>query len=136
MFSDNVLPSILVHLGVIDLSSATHDLSHIFPSDADTLALLLASGEAHRKVDVVAALPKQPPKDGPVLNTEQAYILRAAAIDACEQIVEVAKSLEGAPDWVHSMALPDLDMWIWAVAKDRRDYRQLGRFVLRNTIMF
>ena len=111
-------------------------MSTIFPADAHRLASLLSSGESHRSKDVVAALPKEPPKDGPILTQEQSYILRAAAIDACEQIVEVARSLEGVPEWVNSITLPELDMWIWAVAKDRRDYRQLGRFVLRNTVMF
>ena len=136
VFSDNVLPSMLAHLGVIDLSTASSGLDSIFPVSPQELESLLASGESYRSKDIVAALPKGPPKDGPSLTHKQAYILRAAAIDACEQIVEVAHTLEGAPEWLRTMTLPDLDIWIWAVAKDRRDYRQLPRFALRNTIMF
>lgn len=137
IFSDNVVPSLLTHLGVIDLSDALQNLSSKFPVKAEALDTLLASVDTLRNSgNIIAALPKDPPKDGPVLTEEQAYVIRAAAIDACEQIVETARVLEGAPQWVQSLKLPELDMWIWAVAKDRSDYRQLGRFVLRATIMF
>lgn len=85
---------------------------------------------------------KNVPKEGPVVDTKQSYILRAAAIDACELITEVARSFdvkgEGSEnlDWISKMTLPELDMWIWAVAKDRVDYRALERFVDRDTIYF
>ncbi|KAL5507250.1 hypothetical protein ACEPAH_6706 [Sanghuangporus vaninii] len=145
VFSDNVLPSMLVHLGVLDLSGASDGLSSVFENNQADLGKLLDKAEA--PIDVVAKLPEDLPKDGPTLTTEQAYILRAAAIDACEAIVEVAHSLEpsilesvslptNAQDWMKKMTLQDIDMWLWAVAKDRRDYRRLPRFSLRNTIMF
>ena len=92
---------------------------------------------------MVAALPKSPPKDGPTLTEEQACRLRAAAVDACEMIVEAAHELAVGKDhdgqsleWMRDITLPDIDLWIWAVAKDRPDYRALERFVLRDTIMF
>ena len=77
-----------------------------------------------------------------MLTAEQAYILRAAAIDACELIVEYAHSMDAAEledrglEWLREITLPDLDTWLWAVAKDRPDYRKLERFVLRNTLFF
>jgi hypothetical protein len=117
VFTDNVLPSMLVHLGVLK--------SEHFPiSPANKLESLLdvapsASPEAKPEV-----------KDGPNLTTHQAYVLRAAAIDACELIVEESRNSGG------NLSLPDLDMWLWSVAKDRRDYRELERFVLRNTVFF
>jgi len=79
-------------------------------------------------------------KDGPVLTSDQAYILRAAAIDACELIVEAARSSDASdslsPECTRELTLPDLDLWIWAVAKDRFDYRNLARFVQRDTVFF
>lgn len=80
------------------------------------------------------------PKEGPILTETQAYMLRAAAIDACELIIDEARNTGdadgGVMDWVRDIQLPELDMWIWAVAKDRRDYRELPRFSLRNTEFF
>lgn len=141
IFSDNVIPSMLVHLGVIDLSPATleSELSSIFP-------------DANKKenLDTLLALPppsptnkaKSIPKNGPLLKAEQAFTLRAAAIDACEEIVEVARHLKdeeltGADgqdlSWLKTITLPELDAWLWSVAKDRADYRALPRFEQRGT---
>ncbi|KIJ67591.1 hypothetical protein HYDPIDRAFT_108450 [Hydnomerulius pinastri MD-312] len=148
VFTDNVLPSLLVHLGVLDLSdSRDTGLQKIFP-DAENVA----------KIDALLALPedtpitsssatpdakpkKVPPKEGPVLTSDQAYVLRAAAVDACEKIIAYARSLdEGSlsedQKWIKDITLPQLDMWLWAVAKDRTDYRELERFVLRDTVFF
>jgi hypothetical protein len=142
VFADNVLPSLLIHLGVIDCS-ASPSLSSLFPGVGSSEALdsLLAagppqSGEPKSEAKVV-------PKAGPVLTLDQAYILRATAIDACEQIVQVARSLERSTssgefsvEWTKEITLPDLNMWIWAIARDRPDYRKLERFVLKNTVFF
>lgn len=143
VFSDNVLPSMLFHLGVLDISS-NPQLSSLFPDCSSNLPRLLAKAE---ESEVIAKMPKEPPIDGPSLTEKQAYILRSAAIDACEAIVEVAHALDenaleasGAQpsvlEWMKGITLQDLDMWLWSVAKDRPDYRKLERFVLRNTVMF
>ncbi|KAI5123987.1 hypothetical protein M0805_006398 [Coniferiporia weirii] len=145
VFTDNVIPSMLIHLGVLDLSSASASLDSAFPDHSADLRNLLAG--AQPPGEIIAKLPKELPIDGPALNVEQAYILRAAAIDACEMIVEVAHSLEaseieafGAPSdtlqWMKKITLQETDMWLWAVAKDRPDYRRLMRFSLRDTVMF
>ncbi|PCH43980.1 hypothetical protein WOLCODRAFT_133053 [Wolfiporia cocos MD-104 SS10] len=143
IFADNVIPSMLVHLGVIDLSTSTPalGLASLFPDagKSETLeALLEAAPEAVG--DTKGPKPKEVPKEGPVLSVEQAYILRAAAIDACELIVQAAREL-GASAGEHAslyttVTVPELDAWIWAVAKDRADYRKLERFVLKNTPFF
>ncbi|KAL4074302.1 hypothetical protein V8B97DRAFT_1864333 [Scleroderma yunnanense] len=138
VFSDNVLPSMLVHFGVIDLSKSTaHGLHAIFPGAAD-----------EARINSLLDLPqtasqnsKAPLKEGPMLDEEQSYILRAAAVDACERIIEVARSLdEGSlsieQKWIKDITLPELDLWLWAVAKDRPDYRELERFVRRDTVFF
>lgn len=137
VFTDNVLPSMLIHFGIIDLS-ALPSLSSLFPGagSEDNLPTLL---KVYEPTSVLKALPKE----GPVLTSHQAFILRAAAIDACELIVETAHTLTSSslPSdnsllWIKDITLPDLDMWIWAVAKDRADYRALERFVLRDTVFF
>ncbi|RPD63737.1 hypothetical protein L227DRAFT_359969 [Lentinus tigrinus ALCF2SS1-6] len=142
IFSDNVIPSLLVHLGVIDLSTADPALGlpTLFPEarDPERLSALLAAAEPVG--DVVAQI-KTIPKEGPLLTVEQAFVLRAAAIDACELIVEKAKTLDVSGQtedlsWMKDMTPPELDAWIWAVAKDRPDYRKLERFALRNTAYF
>jgi hypothetical protein len=120
VFTDNVLPSMLVHLGVIDLSHS-HNLSNLFPN-VNTETLL----EGQSKCE------PQSPEEGPVLGPHEAYILRAAAIDACELIVDYC----GRKKPALKLTLPDLDMWIWAIAKDRADYRNLPRFVLKDTVFF
>ncbi|KAL0956105.1 hypothetical protein HGRIS_002273 [Hohenbuehelia grisea] len=136
VFTDNVLPSMLIHLGVIDVSSTP--LAKHFPDIESRLEDLLA-----RPPPTPADIKKEPPAEGPILTSDESYILRTSAIDACELIIEVARSLEtsdtntiSAPAWVKEITLPDLDMWIWSVAKDRRDYRALQRFVLRDTVFF
>lgn len=140
VFSDNVLPSLLIHLGIIDLSK-NPSLSGLFPNagSEETVSSLLGPPPPSTKTP--AGGPKAVPKEGPVLTVDQAYILRAAAINACKIIVQTARSLEGSEenqrvDWISKITLPDLDMWLWAVAKDRPDYRALERFVARDTVYF
>lgn len=132
VFSDNVLPSMLIHLGIIDLSTSNPalGLTGIFPGCIDALL-----GPAPPK----DTQPKEVPKEGPVLTTYQAYILRAAAVEACEEIVKASRSLQITDDalaWINSVTLPELDAWLWAGAKDRVDYRRLERFVTKDTEFF
>lgn len=133
VFSDNVIPSMLVHLGIIDLSSATLGLDKLFLNiDADALLQPNTSVEKITKLQGV-------PKEGPVLTSEQAYALRAAGVYACEVVIGTAQSLAVTDQsllWVNSITLPELDGWLWSGAKDRVDYRRLGRFSLTNTEFF
>jgi hypothetical protein len=139
VFTDNVLPSLLIHLGIINLSSASHGLDSIFPNASSLEKLNTLLAEATPNVDTDKTLKAIPP-EGPTLTVDQSYILRAAAINACEQIVNVARSpdteLTGNLEWIKDITLPQLDMWLWSVAKDRPDYRQLERLVLKNTVFF
>lgn len=136
VFSDNALPSILVHLGIIDLSHSTSPLLTRQFRQADNLDALLQSPPSVSH-DEMKRWKLQPPKDGPVLTESDAYIIRASAIDACEQIVEEAhKAVREDCDWLRTLTLTELDGWLWAGAKDRLDYRELARFVLRDTAYF
>ncbi|KAF9529281.1 hypothetical protein CPB83DRAFT_275750 [Crepidotus variabilis] len=137
VFSDNVLPSLLIHLGVINLPTNS-PLSRLFPSAApQQLDSLLGPAPPQ-----VSKIPETVPKEGSVVTIEQSYILRAAAVDACELIVETAHGLDHSllqeedKRGISKLSLPDLDMWLWAVAKDRPDYRALERFVDQNSIYF
>lgn len=149
VFTDNVLPSLLIHLGVLDLSGAKDvALRSIFPdaaNDTKVNTLLTIPKDTSLGIGTAVAPGTKPrtalPKEGPVLTSEQAYILRAAAVDACEKIIEYAHRLDEASlsddqKWIKDIALPELDVWLWAVAKDRSDYRELERFVLRDTVFF
>ncbi|KIP08262.1 hypothetical protein PHLGIDRAFT_104507 [Phlebiopsis gigantea 11061_1 CR5-6] len=144
VFSDNVIPSMLVHLGVIDLSTSepSFGLRDVFPAAGTQEILSQLLGDAPPVPDKESASKKQPPREGPILTAEQAFTLRAAAVDACELIVQTARGLEeseirgnGGKEllWLQTITLPEVDAWIWAVAKDRADYRALERFVLRST---
>ena len=140
VFSDNVLPSLLIHLGVIDLSGSP-SLSSLFPDAFSDENLTCLLGSSPTTVKSAQSGPKAVPKEGPIVTADQAYTLRAAAIDACEIIVETAQSLtdeekvQGA-EWISKVILPELDMWIWSIAKDRSDYRALERFAALDTIFF
>ncbi|CAE7231499.1 unnamed protein product [Rhizoctonia solani] len=129
VFSDNVLPSMLVHLGILDISNGPAGLREAFPDtgNPDKINKLYqapAPSEAKRGT---------PTRESPLLNARDAYILRAAAVDACEEIVRVAReeAKEDDPEWRKNMTLPELDGWLWSVAKDRTDYRDLPRFAER-----
>ncbi|KAF9264203.1 hypothetical protein L218DRAFT_1076750 [Marasmius fiardii PR-910] len=132
VFSDNVIPSLLIHLGVLDITSS-RNLSGLFPGARETYMALLEAPLSTAMDD------SAPLKDGPVLSVDQAFILRAAAIDACEVIVEMARTFKVDPslEWIKSITLPDIDGWLWSIAKERKDYRKkLERFVLRDTVFF
>lgn len=140
VFSDNVLPSLLVHLGVIDLSRSS-SLSRLFPDAGSEEGLRGLLDPVPMSTTSAPGVLKEVPKEGPIVTEAQAYILRAAAIDACELITEVAhsfdiSSLGKGKEWISELTLPDLDMWIWAVAKDRPEYRVLERFAARDTVYF
>lgn len=134
IFADNVIPSMLVHLGVLDLSEANiGNLKTTFVDTARTLDSLLAVAPLKDNTKE-----KVPPTEGPRLAPEEAYTLRAAAVDACEIIIAAAKDIvvpenQEKQSTLRSITLPQLDAWLWAVAKDREDYRSLPRFVERPT---
>ncbi|KAG8790728.1 hypothetical protein FRC17_008860 [Serendipita sp. 399] len=67
---------------------------------------------------------------GPQLSEQEAYVLRAAAIDACEIIVRMAKDVDDGEEggWIKSLTLPELDGWLWSVAKAGRLRNDLSRF--------
>jgi hypothetical protein len=147
IFSDNVIPSLCCHLGILDLSSAAIGLSAVFPgagAPSSVKALLEEHATAQGVKEAEAAgsrVAKPPVQDGPVLSQEQAFALRASAIDVCEELVHISRNLDDAKvpqqlSWLRTITPPEVDAWLWAVAKARPDYRALDRFVLRDTTFF
>ncbi|KAH8828119.1 hypothetical protein DL96DRAFT_1463466 [Flagelloscypha sp. PMI_526] len=125
VFTDNVLPSMLIHLGVLDLSST--ELNSLFPgADSGETITTLLKAEPPEGFNS----PEQP-AEGPLIEANTAYILRASAVDACEMIVEHAHSL-GRKE----VNLEGIDVWLWSIAKDRPDYRALPRFAERATVFY
>lgn len=130
--SDNVIPSMLVYFGVINLEDSNiFNLRTAFPK-ADTAKLL-----AQVPTDA-PAIKLEDLRDGPSLVDEEAYVLRAAAVDACERMAVLSRDLQvdTSLSWLHQIRPSQLDMWLWSVAKDRADYRILPRFAEQNTVFY
>lgn len=100
MFVDNVLPTMLIHLGVVDLSQSSSKA-------------LKAWGEEAKKTPPAQAVESakgDPPAEGPRLKKEDAYIVRAAALDAGSVVVQRARELASEPgkEWMKDMSEADL----------------------------
>ena len=122
----------LVHFGILDLSDSTlPTLRTAYRS------LQVADNLAYAPPDTRTTTTKaEPPRAGPELSKEEAYTLRAAAVDACEMIVSAAKQLESPPaEWVKGITLPEIDAWLWSVAKVGK-LRELDRFAEMGTIFY
>lgn len=144
VFSDNVLPSMLIHLGALDVSESAYQAHRTAFAELDVQGNLtyiptdLQGGTAGQGSGGSPELPSV--EEGPVLNEEEAYALRAAAVDVCELLAETAKKLIlgdhlEANNWVKKLTLPELDGWLWAVAKKGR-LRSLTRFAQPGTVMY
>lgn len=120
IFSDNVIPSMLVHLGILDISASS--LPRLRTNFG---ALTVAENLKYDPTDGMAEgeQSKTDLVEGPELTEEEAYVMRAAAVDACQMIVDAAIE-EGAD----SLTLPELDGWLWSVAKEGRFRTSLVRF--------
>ncbi|KAN0062468.1 hypothetical protein ACQY0O_004999 [Thecaphora frezii] len=117
MFVDNVIPTMLVRFGILDLSQAR----------SPTLRAWSEKQEAAQGAE------------GPRLNREEAYALRAAALYAGEKIVERARVLAkqgGELAWLEELNEVDLDGYLWAVAKDDEKLRAVPRMVELKTVMY
>ncbi|KAJ3539263.1 hypothetical protein NMY22_g4810 [Coprinellus aureogranulatus] len=115
--ADGVVPSILVRLGIIDLSSSDM-LRSLWPevSDEDVRSYL------SQQEGVAAGTRVQ----GPSVSLVQAFCLRAAAIVACETIVEVANSISSLQIYA----------WLQIILKERPDYQACGSIVEKSTTFF
>lgn len=123
MFVDNVIPTMLHQLGILDLSSCTREALRVWQRYNTE-----AGGATGKSV-----------VPGPELSEYDGYALRAAALDAGAQVVQRARALasEGtAYSWMASMTEAELDGFLWSGAKDDPALRRVPRMVQRDTIMF
>ncbi|KAJ3181594.1 hypothetical protein HDU85_003536 [Gaertneriomyces sp. JEL0708] len=129
MFVDNVIPTMLVDLGIVDLSECKLAKLQQWGKESISLRNRIAQGEG-------ANLPKV--VEGPRLTREEAYVVRAAAVDAGQVVIKRAKELgkEASLEWLGTMTEADLDGYLWSVAKDDPLLRKIPRMVERNTIMY
>ena len=114
IFSDNVIPTILHHLDIISLS--------IKP---DTTA---------RQKEILQGL-EEDLKTGRETTMERSYIFRAAAVDACEEIVRIARGMSDVNSFISNMTAEQIDAYLWQVAK-KGNMRNIIRFCDPNTIYF
>jgi hypothetical protein len=130
--SDNVIPSMLVYFGIINLGECKFlNLRSAF-LEVERSVLL------KRSVQGDQAIKPEDLKEGPLLGSQEAFVLRAAGVTACDRMASIAQGLgKDAPHaWMPKVRPSQLDMWLWSVAKDRTDYRILPRFAERNTVFY
>jgi len=130
--SDNVIPSMLVYFGIINLDDCKFPkLQKTFPKVEPSLLLKQADQGSQ-------VIKPEDLKEGPLLDAQEAYVLRAAGVAACERMATIARELgKNSPNaWFANVRPSQLDMWLWSVAKDRTDYRILPRFAERNTVFY
>lgn len=124
MFVDNVLPTMCVHLGLLDLSQCSEE-ALVQWGQTSTVQ------KNNKHVGVI---------QGPILTISQAYIVRAAALDAGVKVVQRARDLAvQQPErfaWLHNFNEVDLDGYLWSVAKDDPELRSVPRMVEKGTIMY
>jgi hypothetical protein len=130
--SDNVIPSMLVYFGVINLDNC------IFPQLQKTFPRVDVSSLLREATKDSSPVKSESFKEGPLLGPQETYVIRAAAVDACERVAAIARTLEvdSSQGWIRVIRPSQLDMWLWSVAKDRPDYRVLPRFAERNTVFY
>ena len=113
-FSDNVIPMALYDLQIIQLS-VTNELSL-------------------RQIDIVEGL-QEDLRTGRETTAERSYIFRAAAVDAREIIVEIAREMPSAKEFIRNMTAGQIDAHLCQIAK-QGSTRDLTTFCDPNTIYF
>ena len=110
IFADNVIPTLLHHLKILPLT-----LDNCTP----------------RQRPIISGL-KEDLRTGRETTFERSFIFRAAAVDACEEIVRVARGMEG---WIRGISAVEVDAYLWKVGKVGK-LRDVVRFSDPNTVFF
>lgn len=75
-------------------------------------------------------------QDGPTLSREEAYIIRAAALDACHELSLRAHELgSSSRPWLANLNEALIDGFLWTQAK-REDLKVVPRMVETKTYMY
>lgn len=124
--ADDILPSILVHLGILDLSECTIPALRALSSSANgPQSSLLASAPE-------SAEPSGSEVEEVILSSEASIIIRAAAITAVDEVV--ARATRGEADdgsWKTKVTSAGLSAWFSGTVQERLDYRALPRYVVK-----
>lgn len=125
-FVDNVIPSLLVFWGVLKLDNAK---DAVFRKWAESGRRVIEKESEEDKAVIVP---------GPTLNREQAYIIRAAALDACKAIkdrtVQLAADNESCAP-LNNIHEALIDGFIWTQAKVP-SLRNVPRMVEKKTFQY
>ena len=114
IFSDNVVPTVLNHLKIIPL--------------------LVTKDSTPRQIGIIEGL-QEDLRTGRETTTERSYIFRAAAVDACEIIVQIAREMPNAKDFIRNMTAQQIDAYLGKIAK-QGSTRDVIRFCDPNTVYF
>lgn len=112
--SDNVVATVLNHLKIISLS--------------------VTKDSTPRQIGIIEGL-QEDLQTGRETTTERSYIFRAAAVDVCEIILQIAQEMPNAKDFIRNMTAQQLDAYLWHIAK-QGSTRDVIRFCDPNTVYF
>jgi len=87
-----------------------------------------------RQIDIVEGL-QEDLRTGRETTAERSYIFRAAAVDAREIIVEIAREMPSAKEFIRNMTAGQIDAHLCQIAK-QGSTRDLTTFCDPNTIYF
>lgn len=122
IFSDNVIPSMLLHWGIIEIpESSSHfdeTAKRAFKHDEEEYKAIIDGLEQEQQRDLGAVIP------GPSLSSSQAALLRSAAVEAVRRMATRSPHSE-----------VEFDAYVWSVSKQDH-YRRLVRFSEQNTVYY
>ncbi|KAM0753964.1 hypothetical protein T439DRAFT_378071 [Meredithblackwellia eburnea MCA 4105] len=132
VFADNVIPTMLVHFQLLDLSSSTDPvlLAGLVPSTPQL---------TNSETEATEVPSSSTPTPGVSLSASSAARLRASAVDVCAFIVKRAKELAPTDGektaWLKDWNEVDLDGYLWSVAKNK-GLRDVPRVVELGTVFY
>ncbi|TIC57693.1 hypothetical protein E3Q04_00292 [Wallemia mellicola] len=122
IFSDNVIPSMLLHWGIIEIpESSSHfdeTTKRAFKHDEEEYKAIIDGLEQEQQRDLGAVV------QGPSLSSSQAALIRSAAVEAVRRMATKSPHSE-----------VEFDAYIWSVSKQDH-YRRLVRFSEQNTVYY
>ncbi|KAG0145999.1 hypothetical protein CROQUDRAFT_657950 [Cronartium quercuum f. sp. fusiforme G11] len=109
ILADNVIPTMLLHFGLIDLTNS---------QDSEI-----------SKIDLKSS-------SGLELSPRAATILRASSLACCQQIIQRAHQLAINEAWLSELTEVGLDSYLWNIAKETPELRELKRLRELGTMMY
>lgn len=119
-FVDNVIPSLLVHFGILDIQNSKQKGLKEWYSTLNNKSA---------QTDAIQA--------GTTLTREEAYLIRASSVDACHAIMLRGRQLAKEKDrqWLNGITEALIDGFLWTQAK-RPDLTIVPRMVEKKTFMY